>query len=247
MVRRSIGHKRVHFRKIKTEIPVQIREKSGYMLRKRNGHTFPALLVCELRPSRRLYSREVLLKFASGALILILVTSVRGQDGGKPTEPGSPSVLYKLDLSGQLVPLESQVVQVRHKYHAWGFSGGTMVYQVEGQKSRVRLKAEGRPEFVVRLDGKIDPLETVQFYHFDEVNGSRVVPLEDFDPLGRLSNFQSAHATVDFNAVKYGASSFKLIPVPALVPGEYCLVVKIATKPENKSPAFCFGIDATGD
>jgi hypothetical protein len=217
------------------------------MLRKRNGHAFPSLQVCKHWPDVRLYSREVLLKFASVAVILFLVTSVLGQDGEKPTEPGSPSVLYKLDLSGQLVPLESQVVHVRNKYHAWGFSGGTMVYQVEGEKSRVRLKVEGKPEFVVRLDGKIDPLETVQFYHFEQVNGSRVVPIVDFDPLGRLSNYKSPRATVDFNAVKYGASSFKLIPVPALVPGEYCLVVKIATKPENKSPAYCFGIDATGN
>ena len=185
--------------------------------------------------------------FASVALILILVTCARGQDRGKPTEPESPSVLYWLDLSGQLVPLESQVVHVRRKFHAWGFSGVTMVYQVEGEKSRVRLKAEGKPEFVVRLEGKLDPLETVQFYHFDEVDGSRLVPIEDFDALGRISNFQGGHALVDFNAVKYGASSFKLIPVPALVPGEYCLVIKVATKQESKSPAFCFGVDVAGN
>jgi hypothetical protein len=121
-----------------------------------------------------------------------------------------------------------------------------MVYQVEGEKSIVRIKGETKPEFVVRLEGKIDPLETVQFYHLDDVDGSRVVPIVDFDILNRMSNFQLVHATVDFNAVKYGASSFRLIPIPALVPGEYCLVVRVATKPENKSPAFCFGIDAAG-
>lgn len=217
------------------------------MLHKRNGHTFRALLVGELWPARRLYSGESLLKFASVALILILATSASGQDRGKPIEPESPSVLYKLDSAGQLVPLESQVVHAKRKFHAWGFSGVTMVYQVEGEKSRVRFKADGKPEFVVRLDGKLDPLETVQFYHFDEVDGSRVVPIEDFDVLSRMSNFQLVHAMVDFNAMKYGASSFKLIPVPALVPGEYCLVVRVATKAESKSPAFCFGIDVAGN
>jgi hypothetical protein len=217
------------------------------MLRKRNGHMLPAVPVCEPRPGRRLYSRKSPLKFASVALILFLTTSVRGQDKGKPAEPGSPSVLYKLDLSGQLVPLESQVVHAKRKYHAWGFSGTTMVYQVEGEKSRVRIKGEDKPEFVVRLEGKLDPLETVQFYHFDEVDGSRAVPIAHFDALSRMSNYQLVHTTVDFNAMKYGASSFKLIPVPALVPGEYCLVVRVATKPQNKSPAFCFGIDVAGN
>jgi hypothetical protein len=216
------------------------------MLDKRRGHTFPALLVCKQRLARRVYSIESL-KFASVALILILVTFASGQDRGKPTEPESPSILYKLDLSGHLVPLESQVVHSKRKLHAWGFSGVTMVYEVEGEKSKVRFKAEGKPEFVVRLDGKLDPLETVQFYHFDEVDGSRVVPIEDFDILSRMSNFQLVHAMVDFNAMKYGASSFKLIPVPALIPGEYCLVVRVATKPESKSPAFCFGIDVAGN
>ena len=75
------------------------------------------------------------------------------------------------------------------------------VYQVEGEKSRVRLKAEGKPEFIVQLEGKVDPLETVQFYHFDQVDGSRVVPIEDFDLIERMSNFQLVPATVDFNAV----------------------------------------------
>jgi hypothetical protein len=217
------------------------------MLHKRNGQNLRALLVGELWAARRLYSVESLLKFASVALILILATFASGQERGKPTEPEPSSVLYKLGLSGQLVPLESQVVHAKRKLHAWGFSGVTMVYQVEGEKSRVRFKAEGKPEFVVRLDGKLDPLETVQFYHFDEVDGSRIVPIADFDALARMSNYQVVHALVDFNAMKYGASSFKLVPVPALVPGEYCLVVKVATRWQSKSPAFCFGIDVAGN
>lgn len=215
------------------------------MSRIRNVHAFPILPVCELRPELRIYSRKSQLKSASVALSLFLAMCAWGQNVGKLAEPGAPSVFYKLDMSGQLVPLESQVVHVKRKFHAWGFSGVTMVYRVEGEKSRVRLKVEGKPVFVVRLEGKIDPLETVQFYHFDEVDGSRVVPIVDFDLLNRMSNFQLVHATVDFNAVKYGASSFKLMPVPTLVPGEYCLVVKVATKAENKSPAYCFGIDET--
>ena len=90
----------------------------------------------------------------------------------------------------------------------------------------------------------VDPLEMVQFYHFDELDGSRAVPIADFDLLNRMSNYQVVSASVDFNAVKYGTSSFKLIPVPTLVPGEYCLVVKLATKWQDKSPGFCFGVDA---
>ena len=217
------------------------------MLRGRDSRIFLSLPVCEPWPNACPSCKKFLLKFASVALILFLVAGARGQDMKKLTEPESPSVLYKLDSSGQLVPLESEVVRIKRKFHAWGFSGVTAVYQVQGEKSGVRLKAEGKPEFVVRLEGKVDPLEAVQFYHFDELDGSRVVPIVDFDILNRMSNFQVVHATVDFNAEKYGSSSFKLISVQVLVPGEYCLLIKPTNKSESKSPGFCFGIDAAGN
>jgi hypothetical protein len=188
------------------------------------------------------------LKSSSVALILFFFFAVIvwGQDGKMPSEPGSPSVLYFLDSSAQLVPLESQVVRVKHKFHALGFTGVTAVYQVAGEKSPMRLKAGQKVEFVIRLEGKVDPLESVQLYRFEGIEGSRVVPIEDIDVLSRVTKISLASATVDFNAVKYGASSFKLIPIQRLAPGEYCLAVRLATKQENHSSGFCFGIDAVG-
>src|ERR1700726_1666140 len=109
-------------------------------------------------------------------LILLLASSAWGQDGKKPSEPESLCVFYYLDSSGQLVPLESQVIRLQHKYHALGFAGGTTVYLVKGEKSPVRLQAESKPEFVVRLEVNVDPLEAVQFYHLNGENNSRVMP-----------------------------------------------------------------------
>jgi hypothetical protein len=183
----------------------------------------------------------------SVALVLFVVTvSVLGQDGKVPIEPGSPSVLYYVDDSARLIPLEPQVVHVKRKLHALGFTGTTAVYQVPGEKSTVRLKADRKAEFVIRMKDKVDPLESVQFYRFEGMDGSRVVPIEDIDALGRVTSFPLASATVDFNAVKYGASSFKLIPIQKLAPGEYCLTVRLATKQERNSSGFCFGIDTLG-
>jgi hypothetical protein len=217
------------------------------MFPKRRSHTFVGMSLFEPWSVLYFYSKDFLLAFGLVNVVLFLVVGAWGQDAGKLVEPGSPSICYKLDSSGQLLPLESQVVHVGRKFHAWGFSGVTMIYQVEGKKSKMRLKAEGKPEFVVRLEGKLDPLETVQFYRFDEIDGSRVVPVGDFNALGQMSNLQWVDATVDFNAIKYGASSYKLIPIPALIAGEYCLVVRVATEPQSKSPAFCFGVDVAGN
>ena len=185
-----------------------------------------------------------MLKSFTAILILLLVLSAWGQDGKKPNEPESLSVFYSLDSSGQLVPLESQVIRLQHKYHALGFAGGTTVYLVKGDQSPVRLHAESKLEFVVRLEANVDPLEAVQFYHLNGENNSRVMPIVDFDPLGRASLATMRPATIDFNAVKQGTSSYKLVPIQALVPGEYCLIVKTPNQWPGRITGFCFGVDA---
>jgi hypothetical protein len=190
--------------------------------------------------------KESVTKSLSVTLAFLLVSGARGQDGKKQPEPVSLSVLYYLD-SDQLVALESQVLHVKHKPRSLGFAGGTTVYVVRGEKSPVRLKAEAKPEFVVRLQGDLDPLEAVQFFHFDLENGSRVMHVADFDPFGRVSKLLPNSTPTDFNAVKQGKSSVKLIPIQTLVPGEYCaMIVKPGQLSQSKTPVYCFGVDADG-
>lgn len=64
-----------------------------------------------------------MLKSFTATIILLLVSTAWAQEGKKPSEQ-SLSVFYYLDSSGQLVPLESQVIRLQHKYHALGFAGG---------------------------------------------------------------------------------------------------------------------------
>ena len=216
------------------------------MLCKFKDYKFPAPTVCDPRSHLCLISKKSLVRLVSVALILFFVAVAWTEDGKNPSEPPSFSVPYYLDTSANLIPLESQVVRVRHKYHALGFAGTTTVYLVEGEKSPVRLKTEAKPEFVVRLKENVDPLEFVQLFHFEGIGGSRVMSIGDFDAFGRLSKITLLKSSVDFNASKYGVSSFKLIPVQRLAPGEYCMTVRLATKAENKSSGFCFGIDKVG-
>jgi hypothetical protein len=177
-------------------------------------------------------------------VILSFVAAASGQNQKAPSEL-LPSTLYYLDSYAQLVPLESKIVRRKTDYRALGFAGGSIVYFVDGEKSPVRLKAAGKLEFVVRLKQRTDPLETIQFYRFAAANGSRVLPVETFNPLGGVSRFTLNTGTVDFNAAAYGASSFKLTPIEALAPGEYCLVIKPTNQWPGKSPGFCFGVELT--
>jgi hypothetical protein len=175
-------------------------------------------------------------------VVLSFAVSSSGQKQGSQTELLLTTPYY-LASSAQIVGLESQSVRKKTDFRALGFAGGTIVFLVEGEKSLVRLRSSAKPEFVVRLKAGIDPLETIQFYRFASANGTRVLPIEHFNAFGGVSKFALNAGTVDFNAVTYGPSSFKLTPLEALAPGEYCLVIKRSNQWPGRSPGFCFGVD----
>lgn len=156
------------------------------------------------------------------------------------SEPPSLSVLYYLDASAKLIPLESQLLQRKQKLH--GLTGGENMYLAGGHKSPMRIQAANKTNFVVRLDGSLDPVEAIQLFHVDVADRSRVVPIDDFNALGRVSRV-TMPPIIDFNAAIYGASSFRLIPTKALAPGEYCFLVKKGNELPKTVPGFCFGID----
>ncbi len=185
------------------------------------------------------------MKSALAALLLLFPAAVCGQDAKTPPEPASASTFYYLDPSAQLVPLESQVVQLKHNLRDLGFAGGSTVYQVKGDRSPMRLKPDGKPQFVVRLEGgSYDPLEAVWVRRFDAVRGSRVMPIADFNAMGNVSKLTLDPAVIDFNAAKYGSFSIKIVPIEPLTPGEYCLIIRASGQLPKRTNAFCFGVDA---
>ena len=191
-------------------------------------------------PKRERYSSSLLPRCAAILLGLVLVVSARSQEGTIPSEPDALSVLYYLDASAKLIPLEYQLVQKKQKLH--GLTGGENMYSVRGQKSPMRIKAADKSNFVVRLKGSLDPVEAIQWFHVDVVDGSRVVPIDNFNALGRVSKV-TIPPVIDFNAAIFGASSFKLIPIHVLAPGEYCFLVKTGNGLPKAVPGFCFGVD----
>jgi hypothetical protein len=148
--------------------------------------------------------------------------------------------LYYLDSSAKLIPLESQLFHRKQKLH--GLTGGENIYLAREFKSPMRIQPADKTNFVVRLNGSLDPVEAIQLYHVDVVDRSRVVPIDNFDSLGRVSKV-TMPPFIDFNAAIYGASSFRLSPTKILVPGEYCFLVKTGNELPKAVPGFCFGID----
>jgi hypothetical protein len=185
------------------------------------------------------------MKFALTFLSFLLVADTCSAGGKEPSKAKSPTAVYNQDSSARLVPLESQIIRIKYEFHALGFAGGTTVYLVGGPRSPVRLIAKPELDLVAELDGRIDPLEAFWFFQFDQVNSSRVAPLSNFNMLGRSSEVTMNAGLVDFNAVKQGVSSFKIIPTKALAHGEYCSIVRDKQPFPKKGQGFCFGVDAS--
>jgi hypothetical protein len=183
----------------------------------------------------------------TGLLLLTVVGSLWAGSSKKVGEPASVSVLSKggSPSEAQIVPLESKLIRRKRIYHALGFAGVTLVYFMEGDRSPLRLKGPTKAEFVVRLSGDLDPAETILFYQFNQVDGSRVLPIAFVDALDRVSQPTPKPVLVDFSTAKFDSSSFKLLPTQPLVPGEYCMLIKVRNDLPNPAQAFCFGVDAS--
>lgn len=191
-------------------------------------------------------SEDFLLKTASVVLLMAVVASLWGASSKKAGGPVSISVLSKGEspAQAQLVPLESRLIRRKRNYHALGFAGVTLVYLLEGDKSPLRVKGPANVEFVVRLSGDLDPAETILLYQFNQVNGSRVLPIAFVDALDRASQPTPKPVLVDFSTARFDSSSFKLLPTQALAPGEYCMLIRVKNNLPNPVQAFCFGVDA---
>ena len=160
-------------------------------------------------------------------LVLFFLTIGSAQEE-KAFEPEYLSVFYFLGASGQAVELERQIPNEILK-------GGKLLLLMPGEKSPVRLRANGKMQFVVRVTEDFDKATaTMQLMRFEVQDGMRQLSVryKSVKQNGYIGN------GLRLTAEKYASSSLKLIPSQELVPGEYCMSRTTIRQ------GFCFGVDA---
>jgi hypothetical protein len=171
--------------------------------------------------------------------LVLFVIPLMAQEAKKVQEPEYLGVFFYLADKGDLRALERQTPEQKVKVKGFGFGGGEGYMQVAGEKAPVRFKADAKMEFVVlAASQQTDPMSLIQFYSFESVKGIRRLMMAKVGSMGMSSKDVTNQAAISFNAAKYGASSFKIVPAYELKPGEYCLSTA------TTATAFCFGIDA---
>lgn len=145
--------------------------------------------------------------------------------GTAPTS-GAPSVMapdqigaiYYQEDSGNLLALE-QAEGVPH--------GSGQYWELEGARSRFRLKSDSKMLFVVEMPNGIAP-NTFSLYPLATKGSARRT---------KAGTGNSPAMTIPLTARNVSGNIYVLVPVDGLPPGEYSF------SPANSNNAYCFGVD----
>lgn len=171
-----------------------------------------------------------------------------GQLDKKVQEPEFLGTFFLIDsTTGNLIPLERQTPAQNAKIKGFGLGGVEMSMIISGDKSPVRFKEGQKLNFVVLSSSQqIDPQGLVHLFSLDSAKAERHFQVAKVGFSGGGDKSQAS--AIQFNASKYGISSFMITPAEDLVQGEYLLSGAFSSAsfgglsgPSNDG--FCFGID----
>ena len=147
--------------------------------------------------------------------------------------------------NNETVPVNKTLATFTAKANAtmYIFGVGTIKGRVEipGAKASVRTES-GNIQLIVRaIDNQSDPLSIISIFKFETKKNKRRADVSKAGTFSgaELGNFNA----VDFNAKKYGTSSY-LVSIPAAAPGEYGITVSNPNNRDGKSIVVSsFGVD----
>lgn len=138
-------------------------------------------------------------------------------------KPERIGVVYFQDGSNRLLPLE-QTVAVGHGLPAGRGAGASEYWDMAGAQSPFRLPGDARLLFVVDLPDGIPP------------GAYSLYPLETSGNARRTKAARDSAITVPPTVTKVAGTTYTLVPVSNLAPGEY------AFTPSGSNAAYCFAI-----
>jgi len=176
--------------------------------------------------------------FALLMLTAFSLLPLAGQEAKKVQEPEYIGIVFSLDTTGALLPLERQQPIVQTKVKAFGYGGAKSSTVFKGAKSPVRFKAGQDIQFVVRLSaGGMEPNSFVKLYSLAVSKDQREFVMAKAGSMGFNAQSSGGESQLSLNFAKYGEQSYKISPATPLPPGEYEFV-----SPSGQD-RFLFGID----
>ncbi|MES1159929.1 MAG: hypothetical protein ABUM51_04165 [Bacteroidota bacterium] len=143
--------------------------------------------------------------------------------------------VYTYNKTTQAVkPLEKAVAGMRTKQ---GFFGGTVLLQVDGLHSSLRLSLEDAGSFVINTAGSASP--EVVLYKLKSIKDHREVPSMK---VGSFTGVKTGEDVISVDIIKLKDGIYQITPGKKLDKGEYFFTGKPAAG-SNSMDAYAFGVD----
>ena len=154
-------------------------------------------------------------------------------------KPESPALtllnhVYYSAPAAEPKALEKMVAGIRTKQGAFG---GSILFQVEGARSGLRLMADENAVFAINTGSEVLP--ELVLYRLKVARGKREVATMK---AGTFSGLKTGEDVITLDISKLGNGIFKITPSKKLEPGEYFFTGKPSTG-SSSADAFAFGID----
>ena len=185
---------------------------------------------------------------AMSLLLTTFVVGLHAQTNNQVVKIPDPKFLNHIYYyaNDSLTELEQTTARMVNKTKAFGYGGSETGYEMDGEKSTVRIGAGNNIRFTVKLGMSMaDPSMMIKLYKLRSAKNKREAILDSEG--GRYSKSKSSdNSEIPFNVQKSGNDTYLIIPATALNSGEYGFLNMMMASSNNRKMSFTvfsFGID----
>ncbi len=155
-------------------------------------------------------------------------------------EPEIINTVYLYDKSQKLTALEKSNATMHSHTKALGYGGAETVFEIEGEKSPVRIDPKNAQTFIINTGG--GAADAFVLYKVDIKKGKRQVVAASFSTMGSMKGSKGI-ISVDVKLLK--TNVFQLLPSTTLDKGEYFFANKSAGSALSSTniDVYAFGIE----
>ncbi|MCX6315977.1 MAG: hypothetical protein NTW29_01700 [Bacteroidetes bacterium] len=179
------------------------------------------------------------------SLMIFFITGIaHAQTKTPPTPATLNEVSYYNKGGNSLVALEKGKAEFVTKVKGFGLGGATTNYELQGDKSSVRIAASDSLSFIVSMaDGTGDPSTWYMLFKTDVKKNKRIANYVNTKVYGGKSG--SGDGIIPYSVRSLGNHAFEIIPSTKLEKGEYFFVNQGTSLSYGGKgvTSFAFGID----
>jgi len=186
--------------------------------------------------------------FSICLILFALIYRLPAQTKSATSQPPDPKFINHIYYyaGDSLSDLEQATARMVNKTKGFGYGGSETGYEIEGEKSSMRISTKNEIRFVVKMGtGMMDPSMMIRLYRLRSAKNKREAVLDSQSGYYGKSK-KTDDSEITYNIQKSGADVFIIIPSSRLSSGEYGFVNMMLSSSSGRKMSFTmfsFGVD----